>query len=65
MSNDLKDVFVISEIKGEEKNRWTRIGVAFVNKDASLNVILDAVPLTGKLHIRERKFRSKKESSNQ
>jgi len=32
---------------------WLRIGTAFVNKDESLNVFLDATPLDGKLHCRE------------
>jgi len=32
---------------------WVRIGSAFVNKDESLNVWLDALPLDGKLHCRE------------
>ena len=53
---DLKDVFVIAERNGEEK-QWTRIGVAFVNKDSSLNVVLDAMPVTGRLHIRDRKIK--------
>ena len=53
------DVFLITEkgSSGEEpvKSIWTKIGVAFVNKDASLNVVLDAFPVHGKLHIRERR----------
>lgn len=64
MTTPLKDVFVITEKNGEEKNRWTRIGVAFVNKDQSLNVVLDAVPITGRLHIRDRKARKEMGESN-
>jgi len=30
-----------------------RIGIAFVNRDGSENVLLDAIPLSGKLQIRE------------
>lgn len=30
-----------------------RAGSAFVNKDGSLNVLLDVLPLDGKLHVRE------------
>lgn len=33
--------------------RWLRVGVAFLNRDGSENVYLDAVPLSGKLQIRE------------
>lgn len=32
--------------------RWTRSGVAFVNKDDSVNVRLDVLPLEGWLHCR-------------
>lgn len=32
---------------------WTRAGIAFVNKDGSLSIWLDALPLDGKLHVRE------------
>ena len=32
---------------------WVRVGTAFVNKDESLNVYLDALPLDGQLHCRE------------
>jgi hypothetical protein len=32
---------------------WVRVGNGFVNKDASLNLWLDALPLAGQLHIRE------------
>lgn len=63
MGQTLKDVFVITEREGEEKDYWTRIGVAFVNRDDSLNVVLDAIPLTGRLHIRERRI-TKKQSNN-
>lgn len=54
MPTPLKDVFVISEREGEENKLWARIGVAFMNKDESWNVVLDAVPITGRLHIRDR-----------
>lgn len=32
---------------------WVRAGSAFVNKDGSLTVLLDVLPLDGKLHVRE------------
>ena len=52
--NQLKEVFTIIET-GEEKNRWIKIGVAFVNKDNSINVVLNALPINGKLNIRDPK----------
>ena len=32
---------------------WVRLGTAFVNKDESLNLWLDALPIDGRLHCRE------------
>ena len=49
------DVFAIIERANSEKAYWLKIGSAFVNRDLSINVVLDAVPLNGsKLQIRER-----------
>jgi hypothetical protein len=51
----MKDVFTITEKEGWEKSVWRKIGTAFENKDGSLTIFLDALPVNGKLHIRERK----------
>lgn len=45
-------VYTIAD-RGNGRKYWLRIGVAFVNRDNSLNVRLDAIPLNGQLHIRE------------
>jgi hypothetical protein len=46
---------VFNIVKNEEgKGFWTRVGVAFENKDGSLNVKLNCLPLNGTLHIREK-----------
>jgi hypothetical protein len=50
---DRKDVFAIT--KNGEKSFWIKIGSAFVNKDNSLNVRLNAFPVNGELHIRDPK----------
>ena len=47
----LKIVYCIT--KRENKSYWNRVGVAFVNNDGSINVKLDAVPLTGTLQVRD------------
>lgn len=47
----MKHVYVITG-KGERKF-WTKIGVAFVNRDGSLNCKLDSLPVDGELHIRD------------
>ncbi len=44
-------MFSIREGKGGTV--WVRAGSAFVNRDGSLNVLLDVLPLDGKLHVRE------------
>ena len=47
----VKAVYVIRE--SGERTSWTRVGVAFVNRDGSLNLHLHAVPVDGKLHVRD------------
>jgi hypothetical protein len=39
--------------QGEQKTSWRRVGRAWKNKDGSLNVHLEAFPLSGKLQIRK------------
>lgn len=51
MQAKLKIVYVIT--KRDKKSYWNRIGVAFVNQDGSLNVKLEAVPVSGEMHIRD------------
>lgn len=55
---NIKTVFYITEREGK-KAIWTRIGLAFVNKDKSLNVILNTIPLNGRLHIRDQSTNEK------
>lgn len=47
----MKVAYVITE-RGD-KSYWSRIGVAFTNRDGSLSVRLDALPTSGQLHIRD------------
>jgi len=46
-------VYTIRARSGLEKPIWLRVGVAFVNRDGSFSLYLDAQPLDGKLHMRE------------
>jgi hypothetical protein len=42
------------EKAGEKKAKyWIRCGTAFVNRDQSINLYIDVLPINGKLHIRE------------
>ena len=39
--------------KQEGKDVWLRVGSAFENRDGSTTVLLDAVPIGGRLQIRD------------
>jgi hypothetical protein len=56
VSNSRKDVYTI--IRNGEKAFWQKVGRAHVNKDGSLNVYLNALPLNGELNIREPRAKS-------
>ena len=53
----MKEVYTIVENPNGNKDFWIRVGVAFENKDGSLNVKLNCLPLNGTLHIRDPKPR--------
>jgi len=44
-SKNMKVAYSVTERAG--KSYWTRIGVAYVNKDGSWNLKLDAIPVAG------------------
>ncbi len=45
---------VLCPVEGKGgKTYWMKVGAAFVNRDGSTNVILDAYPTNGKLQIRD------------
>lgn len=47
-----KAVYCVAE-RGKGRRLWLRIGTAFPNRDGSLTIRLDAVPLSGQLQVRE------------
>jgi hypothetical protein len=53
MADKKKMYGVFTIVERSEKSIWVRVGTAFVNKDSSFNVMLDALPVNGRLHIRE------------
>ena len=57
MANQKPDyaVYTIIENTGNGEDYWQRVGSAWTNKDGSINLSLNALPLNGKLHIREPK----------
>ncbi len=48
------NVFTIIQKEGYDKSFWVKVGACFTNRDGSLNVFLDALPVNGKLQIRAR-----------
>lgn len=47
-------VYAIPESKDGEKPYWPRIGAAFTNRDGSITLVLDALPIgTNRLQVRE------------
>jgi hypothetical protein len=61
----MKDVFTIIEKEGWDKNIWRKVGNAFENRDRSLTLFLDALPVNGKLHVRERKVKQSASSGEE
>lgn len=52
MSNKQRyDAMMVTEFEGREgkKSFWTKIGAGFTNKDGSIGVQLDAIPVNGKI----------------
>lgn len=47
---DTKVVYAITE-RGE-RSYWTKIGIAYTNRDGSITCRLDALPVSGTLQIR-------------
>ncbi len=48
----MKIVYTVVE-RGPGKSFWTRVGVGFVNRDGSMNLKLDAIPVNGTLQVRD------------
>lgn len=51
-TKSMKAVFTVIE-KGQGKSFWVRIGTGFTNRDGSMNLHLDALPVNGKLQVRD------------
>ncbi len=47
-----KAVYCVAE-RGKGRRLWLRVGTAFPNRDGSLTIRLDALPLSGQLQVRE------------
>jgi hypothetical protein len=51
-NKNMKAVYTVID-RGQGKSVWVRVGVGFTNRDGSLNLRLDAIPVNGMLQVRE------------
>ena len=53
----MKNVWMVEDVPADAgapaRSFWTKIGVAVENDDGSLSLHLAAIPVTGKMHIRD------------
>jgi hypothetical protein len=61
--NKVKIAYTVVERNKDGKKFWVRVGAAFVNRDGSLSVRLDAMPVNGELQIRDYQPRDVREAS--
>jgi hypothetical protein len=52
-SQERKAVYTIVKRDASDRGFWVRIGSGWVNRDGSLNLRLDALPVNGQLHVRD------------
>ena len=52
-----KAVFTVAvygkDSAGKERKKWVRIGAGWINRDKSLNLVLDALPTNGRIQVRD------------
>lgn len=54
-------VYTVRERGEGKKSFWARIGTCFTNKDGSLSIVLDALPIDGRLVVREEQPREERD----
>lgn len=58
-------VYTVIETPGNGPNFWQRVGSAWSNKDGSLNIKLNALPVNGSLHVRAPTAKEEQEQAPQ
>ena len=59
MEDKRQMMFAYTVTERGDRTFWTKIGVAFTNKDGSINVRLDAIPVSGTVCLRSAKSEQK------
>ncbi len=62
-STQMKAIYGIVPRKNGDGGYWTKIGVAFVNKDGSMNLRFDFVPSNPETTIQVRDFEPKRDEA--
>jgi hypothetical protein len=52
-TREMKSIWTMVERGDQGKSFWTRVGAGFVNRDGSITIKLDAIPVNGTLQVRE------------
>jgi hypothetical protein len=52
-TKNLKTVYTIIDRGAGKSSIWVRVGSGYTNRDGSLNLKLDAIPVNGSLQVRE------------
>ena len=55
MTTPTHTCYTVRDRGQDRKPFWARIGSAWVNRDGSFNILLDAMPIDGKIVLRARK----------
>jgi hypothetical protein len=53
MESSVKAVYAVVEGTAPDHPMLRRVGTGFVNRDTSLSIVLDALPVSGRLHVRD------------
>jgi len=64
MSKNYQQLWMVEDVKsteGEAKSFWTKVGVAFENRDGSWSLELNAIPVSGRLQMRTPKAKMEPE----
>lgn len=52
-ARNYKHIWMVEDDEAEKKSFWTKVGVAFENRDGSYSIKLSAIPVSGRLQMRD------------